>query len=373
MIIVADLRLEHSTLQELERAEMYWIQEALKSIHDQIKRGECKTLSPFEEKGIIHVGGRVEKRLLSYDCRHPIQHPISMLSTRQTHEIGHDGVATTAAKVGRKYWIIGVQKLAKTVKHRCVLCKKMLCKNYAVHKTESQFMADLPKYRLMPEIPPFYYTASDYFGPFSVKVGRNKTSKHYGVIFTCLNTRTVHLDLATDASTMEFIQVLRRFLAYRGCPKVITSDNGKQFVGAQKELQEMIKEYDETQLQEFCADKGVEWKFATSLAPHQNGCVEPLVKSCKLPICLISVQLEDCLMTLTTDHIFVLTICYWDEREPQFHKVLSEKPRTRSIQWNLYEESLMRSGNVGIVTYFHCWFLARNGTPTDEAFGSMIL
>ncbi|XP_071827786.1 uncharacterized protein [Apostichopus japonicus] len=270
------------TPSELERAEMYWVQEAQKPLHDQIKKGEYKTLSPFEEKGIIHVGGRVEKRLVSYDCRHPIllprQHPISMLITRQTHEIGHDGVATTAAKVRRKYWIIGVHKLAKTVKHRCVLCKKM------EHKTESQFMADLPKYRLMPETPPFYYTACDYFGPFSVKVGRNKTSKHYGVIFTCLNTRAVHLDLATDASTMEFIQVLRRFLAFRGCPKVITSDNGKQFVGAQKELQEMIKGYDQKQLQEFCADKGVEWKFTTPLAPHQNGCAESLVKSCKFAL-----------------------------------------------------------------------------------------
>ena len=44
-----------------------------------------------------------------------------------------------------------------------------------------------------------------------VKVGRNKTSKHNGVVFACLNTRAIHCELAVDASAMELMQVLRRF------------------------------------------------------------------------------------------------------------------------------------------------------------------
>jgi len=40
--------------------------------------------------------------------------------------------------------------------------------------------------------------------------------KHYGVIFACLNTRAVHLEMAVDCSTMEFMQVLRRFFSIRG-------------------------------------------------------------------------------------------------------------------------------------------------------------
>ena len=75
---------------------------------------------------------------------------------------------------------------------------------------ESQVMAELPECRLAPFTPPFCYTSCDYFGPYHVKVGRNKTTKYYGVIFTRLNTRAVHLELAVDSSTMEFIRLRER-------------------------------------------------------------------------------------------------------------------------------------------------------------------
>ncbi|XP_071509125.1 uncharacterized protein [Diadema antillarum] len=228
---------------ELESAERFWIREVQKPLHAKMKRGEFKTLSPYVDDGIIYVGGRAGRNFESYDNRHPAllpgQHRVSKLITRQIHEIGHDGVATTAAKVRRKYWITGVTKLAKSIKHSCVTCRKMEC------KLESQLMADLPELRTAPFTPPFHYTACDYFGPYNVKVGRNKVAKRYGVIFTCLNTRAVHLDVAVDSSTMEFIQVLRRFFAFRGQPKVIVSDNGTQFVGTERELREMVKGWDD--------------------------------------------------------------------------------------------------------------------------------
>ena len=94
------------------------------------------------------------------------------------------------------------------------------------HKTEIQMMADLPDERMAPFTPPFHFTSVDYFGPLQVKVSRNKTAKHYGVIFTYLNTRAVHLELAVDCSTMEFLQVLRRFFSMRGQLAQLLSDNG---------------------------------------------------------------------------------------------------------------------------------------------------
>lgn len=93
-------------------------------------------------------------------------------------------------------------------------------------------MADLPYVRLDPNTPPFYYTSCDYFGLYNVNIGRNKQTKHYGVIFTCLNTRAVHLELAVDLSTMEFMP---RFFAIRGQPAFMMSDNGSQIVGAERE------------------------------------------------------------------------------------------------------------------------------------------
>ena len=138
-------------------------------------------------------------------------------------------------------------------------------------------MSDLPTERLSPFAPAFYVTSCDFFGPYSVKVGRNKTAKHYGVLFTCLNTRAVHLELAVDYSAMEFIQVLRRFFAIRGQQTKLLSDNVTQLVGAERELREMIEGWDVKQLQEYCSEKGVEWKFIAPSSPRQNGCAEALV------------------------------------------------------------------------------------------------
>ena len=269
--------------QELEQAEVHWIKESQKSFNSHLIKGELLKLSPYTDpSGILRVGGRVDKALASYESRHPAllprEHWTSVLITRQMHQRGHTGVATTVAKMRQKYWIIRAHDLAKSVKFRCVFCREMEA------KLESQFMANLPRSRLSPFTPPFHYTSCDYFGPYNVKIGRNKTTKHYGVIFTCLNTRAVHLELAGDYSTMGFMQVLRRFFAIRGQPTLMISDNGSQLVGAERELREMVKGWNAEQLREFSAEKGMQWQFTTPAAPHQNGCAEALVKSCKLAL-----------------------------------------------------------------------------------------
>ena len=243
-------------------------------------KGELTALSPFvDEKGIYRVGGRVDPALISYDGSRPAllphNHWISVLITRDAHQSGHPGIAATTAKARRKFWIIKGHDIAKVVKRHCTFCREIEA------KAETQFMATLPSCRQQPFTPPFLYTSCDYFGPITVKVGRNKTAKHYGVIFTCLNTRAVHCEIATDASTMAFLQVLRRFFSYRGYPKLLISDNGSQMIGAERELRLMIQGWDNTQLKEFCANRGMKWQFTTPLAPHQNGCSESMVKTTK--------------------------------------------------------------------------------------------
>ena len=91
------------TPEELQKAEMFLIKDAQNKLHDRLKRGEFKSLSPFtDDKGIIRVGGRVDKAIVSYETRHPAllpnDHRISLLITRHVHKNGHTGVATTTAK-----------------------------------------------------------------------------------------------------------------------------------------------------------------------------------------------------------------------------------------------------------------------------------
>lgn len=90
-------------------------------------------------------------------------------------------------------------------------------------------MGNLPKERLKPA-PRWYSTSIDLFGPFTIR------DAAYGVIFNCIGTRAVYLDLAPDYSTESFLMVLRRFVSLRGYPSKIYSDNGAQLVAASQEL-----------------------------------------------------------------------------------------------------------------------------------------
>ena len=128
----------------------------------------------------------------------PFKHCVCRLIVLHFHQQGHHGVLATWVKVRKRFWVIKVSKLAKTVKFQCVVCRKQK------HETQKQFMAALPYERLSPYTPPFYYASCDYFGPYQVKFGRNQRKKVFGVICTCLNVRAVHLEVAGDASTMEF-------------------------------------------------------------------------------------------------------------------------------------------------------------------------
>ena len=281
------------------------LQQAQTTLYSRLDKGEFKSLSPFkDENGVIRVGGRVDEAIVSYETRHPALLPsdyrIFLLVTRHAHQYGHSGVAATTAKTRGKFWILKANKISKSVKSKCGFCRKM------AHKAETQLMADLPVLRLAPHTPPFYYTACDYFGPYNVKIGRNKTAKHYDVIFTCLNTRAVHLELAVDLTTMEFLQVLRRFFSIRGYPAVILSDNGTQMVGATNKLREMVKHLDDNQLREFGGEKSIKWILRTPAAPHQNGCAEALIKSCKRSLKIASgeqlltpFELYTCLLEIT--------------------------------------------------------------------------
>lgn len=288
--------------EELNRAETHWLKESQKTLKDRLSKGEFRNLSPYvDQEGVLRVGGRADKALVSYETRHPVllprDHRISRLIVQHAHQFGHPGVAATVAKTRTKYWIVRAHDLAKSVKFRCVVCREIGA------RVESQVMADLPKSRLAPFTPPFHHTSCDYFGPYRVRISRNKIAKHYAVIFTCLNTRAVHLELAADCTTMEFMQVLRRFYALRGVPALMISDNGSQLVGAERELREMIEGLDTEKLQEFSAERGMKWQFTTPAAPHQNGCAESLVKSCKIGLkktvgeqILTSLELQTCLV-----------------------------------------------------------------------------
>ena len=102
---------------------------------------------------------------------------------------GHGGRNHILSRLRQTFWVINANAAARKVIKNCVVCRR---NNKGV---EQQQMADLPVDRLTPNEPPFTRVGMDYFGPFYVKVGRS-TVKRYGVIFTCLATRAIHIEKA---------------------------------------------------------------------------------------------------------------------------------------------------------------------------------
>ena len=70
---------------------------------------------------------------------------------------------------------------------------------------------------------------------------RRSTEKRWRFLFTCLTTRAVHLEFVPSLDTSSCVMGIERFIARRGTPSTIWSDNGTNFVGAEKELLACIK------------------------------------------------------------------------------------------------------------------------------------
>ena len=118
-----------------------------------------------------------------------------------------------------------------SIAQRCVLCRKR------DPNVISPLMADLPKERLGYMQPPFANCGVDYFGPFFVTV-RRSTEKRWAFLFTCLTTRAIHLEVVPSLDTSSCVAGIERFIARPGTPSIFWSDNGTNFVGAEKEPSE---------------------------------------------------------------------------------------------------------------------------------------
>ena len=67
----------------------------------------------------------------------------------------------------------------------------------------------------------------------------------------------------------------------RGKPEVLVSDNGSNFVGACRDLRELIQALDNSQLRDSTAEQGIEWHFNPPTGSHHGGMFEAMVKQTK--------------------------------------------------------------------------------------------
>lgn len=149
-------------------------------------------------------------------------------------------------------------------------------------------MASLPTVRVTPA-PPFMISGVDFAGPFLIRrfPGRplrnnsNVDEKVWIVVFVCLVTHAIHLDLTHGLSVEAFLETFARFTGRRGACQELWSDNGTTFVGTDNELKRVIAGWNEKLPHEHLANYGTTWRFITPGAPHQGGMWEAGVKAVK--------------------------------------------------------------------------------------------
>ncbi|XP_070067168.1 uncharacterized protein [Drosophila virilis] len=170
----------------------------------------------------------------------------------------------------QRYWVCGLRALVREVSNTCPACRIRRA------RPKPPGMGDLPIERLSPYTPPFTYTGVDYFGPYDIVVGRRR-EKRWGVLFTCLTVRAVHLDIATSLSTDSYLCVLKSFVARRGCPRRMLSDNGPNFRGSSRVLKDGIERISPALIERQYPE--LEFTFIPPGSPHMGGSWERMVLS----------------------------------------------------------------------------------------------
>lgn len=258
---------------------------ALKKGKGISEKSKLIALNPrLDSNGIMRVGGRLDKAAIDYEMRHPVIIPknsrLAWLLMDHAHRKNHHGgVQVVMHYLRQKYWIPQLRDELKQFARKCVQCVR------TKPLTEDQLMADLPADRVRPG-KCFEVSGVDYAGPFNVKyVDRDGNQivmvKAWVVLFVCLKTRAIHMEIVDDLTSSSFIACYECFVGRRGPCYKMYSDNGTSFIGAEREIARAFKEWQEDGTVDSIAKRGTQWIFMTPGAPHQGGIYEAAVKSMK--------------------------------------------------------------------------------------------
>lgn len=237
-------------------------------------------LDPFMNDDLLRIGGRLRHASISPEVRNPIilprqSHVTTLLVNHYHMKVEHQGRQFTEGAIrAAGLWIVAGKRLISSVLHRCVTCRKLR------GRLEVQKMADLPPERLSSSAP-FTYVGLDVFGPWEVLTRRTRggaaQSKRWAILFTCMSTRAVHVEVIESMDTASCINALRRFFALRGPAKQLRSDRGTNFIGASSELGMGLDDPKQTSISKYLNENGCTWEFNPPHASHMGGVWERMI------------------------------------------------------------------------------------------------
>ena len=171
-------------------------------------------------------------------------HLVRLYCTQIHQNNGHAGPSTLQAIICNDHLILGLRRLLKIISHSCVPCYK------AYQRAQNQMMGHLPANRTRPEAP-FTISCLDFTGPLITVRGNPRQptlTKTYVCLFMCFSTKAVHFELYCNLSSETFLEAFWRFSNRHGQPAHVYCNNGRNFMGAVRELKEVTQLLQSTQL-----------------------------------------------------------------------------------------------------------------------------
>lgn len=238
-------------------------------------------VTPFlDSENVLRCNGRLqESDVISQDAKNPIilpkeSHVTQLLLHLYHKKFLHINFESAANEVRQKFFVSNLRAAMKKVRKNCQFCKIKEARP-AVPR-----MAPLPRARITAYIRPFSFVGLDYFGPVQITVGRHSETR-WGVLFTCLSVRAIHLEVAHSLTTDSCVQSILRFIHRRGQPVEFFSDNGTNLRGASKELQCAIRDVDHRAVADQIVTSSTAWNFNPPRSPHMGGAWEVMVRLVK--------------------------------------------------------------------------------------------
>ena len=254
--------------EEVKAAKEWWIKRV--QFRDTLQSHYPDTCGRLgleaSDHGILVCKGRIQG---SYPTYLPHNAPFTKKLVQRVHcETLPGGVGLTMAAVREQYWVPRLRALVKKVRVECWGCKR-----FRARAVTSPVPGLLPNDRTNPGAA-FEVVCIDFAGPVSYRKSAKSEGKAYLAIFACRLSRAIHLELVRNLETSTFIVCLKKYIARRGRPRVVYTDNGGTFVKTSAWLKQIRKDEG---VRGFVEEKEISWKFNLSRAPWWGEQFERLI------------------------------------------------------------------------------------------------
>ena len=227
----------------------------------------------YNNEGILVCQGRFDPNMC-LPIYLPRQAYETILIVIDAHRrVMHMGLQATLCRIRETFWLPRGRAVVKRIIRRyCMICKRLNAKPYALPP-----MANLPKERITRESA-FINVGLDFMGPIMIKVRtENERKKVWINLYTCMCTRATHLEVVSSLSAEAFLNALRRFIARKGKPVLIISDNAPQFKLVARLLDSVWPTDGWPDIENYLACEKIKWKNIPEFSPWFGGFYERLV------------------------------------------------------------------------------------------------